>query len=228
MTTSSSLDAKLLGYVSLKSHFDKYLCCEYLILGEFLIWDRIKIEAWEIFELYADKGLYSLRSHNGKWVCVYENQLRCENYFSNRCKFRLQVIEKHDDFAYKISLQSYTGFWVSANRSIPGLKEHCRDWEHFTLQVEPNLPRSDEITNLNFYCQPNEAKTTKEPDRVKPESTNDNPPEAVSCQTSPQKSSLATQTDYSSILERQQSPALTVIPLDDTVSAMSEDDFEKI
>ena len=145
-----NVELKLLGFVALKSHFERYLCCENLLFSQFLVIDRIEIKEWEIFELYVDCGFYALRAHNGNWLCVTDNILTCEKHFNDRCFFKMDLLEKHDDFAYKVALQTYMGTWICANRTIPTLRDHCLDWEEFTLEILPNYPRSPDIINLEL------------------------------------------------------------------------------
>ena len=147
-----NIDLKLLGYVALKSHFDRYLCCENLLFGHFLVFDRLEIQEWEIFELfvYIDSGYYALRTHNGKWLSCNDTQLSCQRIVNYNCLFKMEIIEKHDDFAYKVTMRNNFGFFLSANSTMPAFNNNCLDCEAFNLEVLPNYPRSVDIVNLEI------------------------------------------------------------------------------
>eukprot|EP00834_Sanchytrium_tribonematis_P001206 NODE_27_length_39007_cov_1.590650.p21 type:complete len:206 gc:universal NODE_27_length_39007_cov_1.590650:27354-27971(+) len=193
------VDIKFLGYIAIKSCFNRYLCCENLILGQFLVFDRASLGEWETFELYnAENGFCLLRAHNGKWLTVMDGQITCEKYMSSRSIFALKVWQKHDDYAYKISLQTYLGTWLCANHTTLILKEHCLEWEKFTLEVLSGMPRSVEITNLPISS-------------TKP----------VSCsQTYTSQLTMGTQTENSTVT--------VVIPLNENNSTVSEDEWTQV
>ena len=154
-------ELRLLGHVALKSHFGRYLCCENVLFGQLLVFDRLGIEEWEIFELFINNDSFAFKAHNGRFICVIDNQLSCQRYIGKNCLFKMGIVQQHDDFAYRVSFQSNSGY-LSANRIIPCLKEWCREWELFTMEILPNLPYSHLICHLTMSKQHKSIQTMQD------------------------------------------------------------------